>query len=123
MVNTSPCHGEEHRFKSGTGRHPKGVTNIIVAHIINLGVVPYKRRVVFRPLYRDIVQLVERWSGGPEVVGSSPTISTTVVSTAITSMFRWKSGPVLGFLLGNQYQKRNLADEAVGIQPNPEFYL
>ena len=34
------------------------------------------------PYYRDIVQLVERWSGGPEAVGSSPTISTTADSAA-----------------------------------------
>ena len=34
------------------------------------------------PFYRDIVQLVERQSGGLEAAGSSPAISTTVVCTA-----------------------------------------
>ena len=41
--------------------------------------------------------LAERFLGVEEAAGSSPAISTTVVSTAITSMFRCKSGP------GNQY--------------------
>ena len=45
-----------------------------------------------------------------------------MVSTAITSMFRWKSGPVLGFLLGNQSQRR-LPFMGPAFWVNPEIQM
>ena len=43
--------------------------------------------------YGLVAQLVVRMTVYHEVVGSCPIEVATVVSTAITSMFRWKSGP------------------------------
>ena len=42
-----------YRSESCIPHHPKGVTNMIVAHTINLGVVPHKQGVVFSLLYGE----------------------------------------------------------------------
>ncbi len=36
-----------------------------------------------RPLHRDVAQLGERWSGGPEVAGSIPVVPTTSVAPRV----------------------------------------